>query len=279
MGRRDRHRLRHRGLGVLPRGDPDRHLHLRLEADEPAGTPAGRAAAPDHRAGRCVLDPLGQRLDERTAGIHPRLAGEPDQRRHQPGRVHPAPRTAVPAHDLRRLHGRRLPRLQRLRRRLAARQTGPLPPARLPGAVPGRRDRDAGPVHGRRRPRPHGVRGAAGEVRGHGDRVEDRTGPARVPLRPAPAGRHDRRRDKDPGSRLLPGGLQPGHGRRRAVGDARSDRPTIREANITHFAFDTMVGVGTVLLGLVSLVRPVPGCDDETSRGPGGSTGSRRSPA
>jgi cytochrome d ubiquinol oxidase subunit I len=30
-----------------------------------------------------------------------------------------------------------------------------------------------------------------------------------------------------------------------------SDRPTIREANITHFAFDTMVGVGTVLLGLV----------------------------
>jgi cytochrome d ubiquinol oxidase subunit I len=30
-----------------------------------------------------------------------------------------------------------------------------------------------------------------------------------------------------------------------------SDRPSIREANITHFAFDTMVGVGTVLLGLV----------------------------
>ena len=30
----------------------------------------------------------------------------------------------------------------------------------------------------------------------------------------------------------------------------RTDRPTIREANITHFAFDTMVGVGTVLLGL-----------------------------
>ena len=32
--------------------------------------------------------------------------------------------TAVPAHDLRRLHGRRLPRLQRLRRRLAARHDG-----------------------------------------------------------------------------------------------------------------------------------------------------------
>jgi cytochrome d ubiquinol oxidase subunit I len=29
-----------------------------------------------------------------------------------------------------------------------------------------------------------------------------------------------------------------------------ADRPSIREANITHFAFDTMVGVGTVLLGL-----------------------------
>jgi cytochrome d ubiquinol oxidase subunit I len=29
-----------------------------------------------------------------------------------------------------------------------------------------------------------------------------------------------------------------------------SDRPSIREANISHFAFDTMVGVGTVLLGL-----------------------------
>ena len=27
-------------------------------------------------------------------------------------------------------------------------------------------------------------------------------------------------------------------------------RPTIRQANITHFAFDTMVGVGTVLMGL-----------------------------
>jgi cytochrome d ubiquinol oxidase subunit I len=31
---------------------------------------------------------------------------------------------------------------------------------------------------------------------------------------------------------------------------AESDRPTIREANITHFAFDTMVGVATLLLGL-----------------------------
>ena len=29
-----------------------------------------------------------------------------------------------------------------------------------------------------------------------------------------------------------------------------SDRPNIREANITHFAFDTMVGVATLLLGL-----------------------------
>ncbi|MGE5719273.1 MAG: cytochrome ubiquinol oxidase subunit I [Nocardioidaceae bacterium] len=29
-----------------------------------------------------------------------------------------------------------------------------------------------------------------------------------------------------------------------------SDRPSIREANIAHFAFDTMVGIGTLLLGL-----------------------------
>ena len=31
-----------------------------------------------------------------------------------------------------------------------------------------------------------------------------------------------------------------------------NDRPSIREANIAHFAFDAMVGVGTVLLGLAS---------------------------
>lgn len=31
---------------------------------------------------------------------------------------------------------------------------------------------------------------------------------------------------------------------------AADDRPTFREANIAHFAFDTMVGIGTVLLGL-----------------------------
>ena len=40
-------------------------------------------------AGRCVLDPVGQRVDEHPAGLHPRLAGQPDQRRHQQGAVHP----------------------------------------------------------------------------------------------------------------------------------------------------------------------------------------------
>ena len=58
-----------------------------------------------------------------------------------------------------------------------------------------------------------------------------------------------------------------------------SDRPTIREANITHFAFDTMVGVGTVLLGLALWFAARLGATTRHARGPGGSTGARPSPA
>ena len=72
-----------RGLGLLPRGHPDRHLHLRLEADEPAGALPRRAPAAVHRSGRRVLDPLGERLDEHAAGLHPRQPGQPHERRHQ----------------------------------------------------------------------------------------------------------------------------------------------------------------------------------------------------
>ena len=49
VGRRVRHRVRDRGLGLLPRGHPDRDLHLRLEADEPARPLPRRAAAPARR--------------------------------------------------------------------------------------------------------------------------------------------------------------------------------------------------------------------------------------
>ena len=119
-------------------------------------------------------DPVGERVDEHAAGLHPRRGRATRPRSRRARCCSPDVRAAVLALHRRRLHDGGLPGRQRLRRRLAARAPGPLPPPRLPRPVHRRRDRHAGPVRDRRRPRPLGLPGAAGEVRGHRDRLDDR---------------------------------------------------------------------------------------------------------
>ena len=121
---------------------------------------------------------------------------------------------------------------------------------RLGFAVPvhHRRDRHSRAVRPGRLHRPVGVPQAAGEVRRDGDRLEDRHPGTGVPLRPPPPGRIRLGRHQDPAARLLPGRLQPEHQGGRADLRPGDERPTATQSTIAHWAFDIMVGIGSVLV-------------------------------
>ena len=62
--------------------------------------------------------------------------------------------------------------------------------------------------------------------------------------------RHRERRDHDPGPRVVAVGSERRHEHRDPRASTRSptdERPTIREVNIVHLAWDVMVGLGTLL--------------------------------
>ena len=96
--------------------------------------------------------------------------------------------------------------------------TGSLRPARLPHPVRPRGRRCAAPGRGRRRRGARDPRGPAGQVRGDGADHDD--GPASAgDDRRDPRRRTGRRRPADPGGRLAPGRVQPGHRHHRARRD------------------------------------------------------------
>ena len=83
----------------------------------------------DHRDRRRLLGRRRQRLDEPAAGLHPRRRRQGRRRRTAEGPLQPGDRLRGPAHDPRRLHGRRLPRRLDLRGRDAERPARPPAPA------------------------------------------------------------------------------------------------------------------------------------------------------
>ena len=73
--------------------------------------------------------------------------------------------------------------------------------------------------------------------------------------RPAQLRRHGQRRHPDPRAGLVAVRPEHRHGRRSSRASTRvpaDDRPTVREVNIVHLAWDVMVGLGTLLF-LLSL--------------------------
>ena len=125
------------------------------------------------------------------------------------------------AHAGRRLPRRRLPRRLGLRGRHAEGPPGPVPPARLPHPVHGRRDRDTDPDGGRRHARPLGLQQRADQVRGDRAGARDRQRRARDAARPPELRWRGHRRDRDP--RASPRGC-----RTRAPARARSCRVSTR---------------------------------------------------
>ena len=83
------------------------------------------------------------------------------------------------------------------------------------------------------------------------------TGPNQtgVPLRTAATGRDGGRRSRSPGSTRSWPASAGTPSCRASASFPEDERATIREANIAHWAFDTMVGIGTVLFLLSAVVR------------------------
>ena len=155
------------------------------------------------------------------------------------------------AHGGRGVPRRRLPDRLGLRDRDAARPPRPLPPAGLHHRVHRRGDRDAGADGRRRRAGPLGLRRAAraSSPRSRWCRRPAATCPRCCSATSTPRARWSagipipglasilsdpQRRARPPSSR----------------GSTRSlptDRPTDREVNVTHLAWDVMVGLGTLL--------------------------------
>ncbi len=145
--------------------------------------------------------PQGFTLNARRRSHRHRAAQGP----HQPG-----DRLRGPAHDPRRLHGRRLPRRLDLRGRDAERAARPAAPAGAADPADDRLHRHPDPALRRRHRGARSRRPPAGQVRGDGVHPGDRQPPDRVPRRHL----HRRRgqaRDPDPRPRLLPGRLQRRH--------------------------------------------------------------------
>ena len=148
------------------------------------------------------------------------------------------------------LPGRRLPGRLRVRHRDAARPPRPLPPAGLRHRLLGRRGRDPGADGGRRRPGAVGLHRAAGQVRRDRDGAADQH--ATCPR--CSSGTWT------PTYQVVGGFPIPGLASilsDPATGTATQvqgldaipvdDRPTPGEVNVTHLAWDVMVGLGTLL--------------------------------
>ena len=255
--RRLRARLRDRGLLVLPRGDLHRDLRLRLGPAVAARALPLRHPDRDRRLHRLADGDRGQRLDEPPGAASGSWTARRSTSHPCDGAVRQHLLLArARAHVPRRLHRRRLPRRGRLRVGRAARALGPL-----------RADRARDPA--RRSPRsPRRCR--CSSATGRRARWRERAaGQARR------ASKGSARRPKgapDAHPRLVRATARSSTGSRSrrllsllAYHDPNAtvqgldavppdDRPPV---NVVRFAFQTMVGIGTLLaaLGVAVLVR------------------------
>ncbi len=218
-----------RGDLLLPRGDLHRDLHLRLEAPVAVGPLLDRRSGRDHRSRRGIFGRRRELVDEPAAGLlahdrHGHLG------RAVEGDLQPGGALRGPAHDPRRLSRHRVPGGLDLRGRDAARQARPPPPPRAADPADRRVHRDAHPVRRWRHRGPGDREGPADQVRGHGMCRQDLDRRHGVHLRPMHPDR-GQGRNRDPGVRLLPRGLEHEH-----PGDRARLRPARRPAAGEHDA-------------------------------------------
>ena len=255
-----------RGLLVLHRGDLHRHLRLRLGPHVAAHAPPLRDPGRGRRVHGVAVRHLRERVDEPPAaasGSSTASAVDVQPWRALFGNGHLWPE--LTHMYFAGLHRRRLPRGGGLRLGLAEGAARPLRAHRARGPAHDRRARRAGTARRRRLDRPARHRRPADQARrDRGARADDQG--RRAPRPRLVRGRRGQVRHRDPqASRCSRTTTRT----RRSRASTPCRRQTARRVNVVRIAFQTMVGIGTLLalLGVLHLIDVVPAPPASSSRG------------
>ena len=206
-----------------------------------------------HRHRRRLLGRRRQLLDEPAAGLHPRRRRQSHRHRAAQGPLQHGDRLRGPAHDPRRLHGRRLPRRLDLRGRDAERAARPPAPARPADPADDRLHRHPDPALRRRHRGARSRRPPARQVRRRwsASRRPAATRPSTSAASAPPTGSSAAIPIPDLDSFLVGFSADT---KVTGLNDIPDDeRPPAN--TLLHLAFDAMVGIGTALLALGALAR------------------------